>query len=206
VHPTGAAVIVEASRSGDVDRTAELARNLELPMRTRRFALVAGVLMASTVGLRADDSKKGVDAKAALEKLKGLAGEWSVGEGSEHGAAGTKIKYRVIGAGSAVVEEQFPGSAHEMVSVYHLDGDELLMTHYCAAGNQPRMKLDRKASTPDKLIFVFDGGTNFDPKKDMHIHEARIEFKDDKHVNSYWTAYMDGKPMGEATPFILEKK
>jgi hypothetical protein len=156
---------------------------------------------------RADDEpKKGIEAKAALEKLKKLAGEWTLGKGSGHGAEGQKVNYRVVGAGSAVVEEQFPGSEHEMVSVYHLDGENLLMTHYCAAGNQPRMKLDRNASTADSFVFVFDGGTNFDPDTDMHIHEAKIEFKDDKHINSYWTAYQDGKPVGDSTPFILEKK
>ena len=53
------------------------------------------------------------------------------------------VVYKLTGAGSALVETQFPGTGHEMVSVYHLDGDDLRMTHYCAAGNQPRVKLDR---------------------------------------------------------------
>src|SRR5262245_42321959 len=134
---------------------------------SRRFLIVGLAFVAVCVSqARADDPKDGIDAKTALEKLKGLAGEWTLGKGSEHGGEGQKIKYRVVGAGSAVVEEQFAGSPHEMVSVYHLDGDNLLMTHYCAAGNQPRLKLDRKASTADTLVFVFDGGTNFDPAKD----------------------------------------
>ena len=71
-----------------------------------------------------------------------------------------------------------------MVSVYHLDGKELRMTHYCAAGNQPRVKLDLAKSTPDELIFVFDGGTNLDPEKDMHIHGVRIKFEKDGKVTS----------------------
>ena len=87
------------------------------------------------------------------------------------------VVYKLTGGGSAgIVETQFPGSDHEMVSVYHLDGDDLRMTHYCVAGNQPHVKLDRANSKPDQLIFVFDGGTNLDPHKDMHIHGVKIRF------------------------------
>ena len=80
-----------------------------------------------------------------------------------------------------------------MVSVYHLDGDDLRMTHYCAAGNQPRVKLDRVNSKPDELIFAFDGGTNFDPQKDHHIHGVKITFHEDGKVTSAWESYMGGK-------------
>ena len=52
---------------------------------------------------------------------------------------------KVTAGGSAVHETLFPGSAHEMVSVYHLDGADLVMTHFCALGNQPRMKADPKS-------------------------------------------------------------
>ena len=54
--------------------------------------------------------------------------------------------YRVTAAGSAVMEVLFPGTDHEMVTVYHQDGDDLILTHYCAAGNQPRMKCRRVGS------------------------------------------------------------
>ena len=103
------------------------------------------------------------------------------------------VIYKLTGGGSALVETQFPGSDHEMVSVYHLDGDDLRMTHYCAAGNQPRVKLDRANSKPDELIFVFDGGTNLDPQKDMHIHGLKITFHDDGKVTSTWESYAGGK-------------
>jgi hypothetical protein len=100
---------------------------------------------------------------------------------------------KTTSAGSALVETQFPGSNHEMVSVYHLDGEDLRMTHYCAAGNQPRVKLDRIHSKPDELIFVFDGGSNLDPEKDMHIHAVKITFHEDGKVTSAWEGYAGGK-------------
>ena len=92
-----------------------------------------------------------------------------------------------------------------MVSVYHLDGDDLRMTHYCAARNQPRVKLDRANSTPDHLIFVFDGGTNLDPQKDMHIHGLQITFHEDGKVTSAWEGYQEGKKAG-TTSFVMTRQ
>ena len=93
-----------------------------------------------------------------------------------------------------------------MVSVYHLDGKELRMTHYCAAGNQPRVKLDRANSTPEELIFVFDGGTNLDPEKDMHIHGVKIKFEKDGKVTSAWEGYAGGKKAWTTTFNMTRKK
>ena len=156
----------------------------------------------------ADDSKAatktGIDAKAAFARIKTLAGTWKSqtsdenkadhGDAKEESHKGEKpVIYKLTGAGSALVETQFPGSDHEMVSVYHLDGEDLRMTHYCAAGNQPRVKLDRANSKPDELIFVFDGGTNLNPEKDMHIHGVKITFHEDGKVTSAWEGYAGGK-------------
>lgn len=144
-------------------------------------------LVLSSAGVAAE--APGETAKAAFAKIKTLAGEW---ETKAHGEAG-KISYRVTANGSVVIETTFPGSNHEMISMYHLDGDNLLMTHYCAVGNQPRLKLDKKASTADELVFVFDGGTNLDPEKDMHIHGAHFVFLDSNKVNAKWKAFVGGK-------------
>ena len=92
-----------------------------------------------------------------------------------------------------------------MVSVYHLDGDDLRLTHYCAVGNQPRLKLDRASSTPDKLIFVFDGGTNLDPAKDMHIHGMIMTFEKEGEVKSALGGQRGRKKVGGATVFHLSK-
>ena len=180
--------------------------------------LMAGVLCAPQL-TSGDDTKAaantGVDAKVAFKRMKTLTGTWSTqnsSEPKEEHASGKEdahgdgtVVFKLTGAGSAVVETQFPGSNHEMVSVYHLDGDDLRMTHYCAAGNQPKVKLDRANSKPDELIFVFDGGTNLDPQKDMHIHGLKISFQDDGKVASAWEAYMGGKK-AMTTTFMMTRK
>jgi hypothetical protein len=87
------------------------------------------------------------------------------------------------------------------VSIYHLDGDDLVMTHYCAVGNQPRLRLDREASTLDELHFGFDGGTNLDPATDVHIHEAvlRLGATAEGRLTSDWTAHQNGESIGTTT-------
>lgn len=176
--------------------------------------LIIGILAAPRVA-NADDTKvtpkAGIDAKTAFARIKTLAGTWKSQTSDEHKADHGEAKgdppviYKLTGAGSALVETQFPGSNHEMVSVYHLDGEDLRMTHYCAAGNQPRVKLDRANSKPDELIFVFDGGTNLDPQKDMHIHGVKITFHDDGKVTSAWEGYAGGKK-AMTTTFVMTRQ
>jgi hypothetical protein len=98
----------------------------------------------------------------------------------------------VTAAGSAVHEVIFPGTAHEMITVYHLDGKELVLTHFCAAKNQPQMKAEPMKG--NKLEFKFTGGANIDVKKDMHMHEGAVTFIDDNTIESTWQGWMNGKP------------
>jgi hypothetical protein len=196
-------------------------------MRANRLRASGTGLVACAIvimgGLRTADAgdgapaKEGVEAKAAFARLKKLAGTWTAdikhggeakGKAEEHkDAHGGRptVVFKLTGAGSALVETQFPGGPHEMVSVYHLDGQELRMTHYCAAGNQPRLKLDREKSRPDHLVFVFDGGTNLDTKKDGHIHNLDITFHEDGRVTSNWEGYSGEKSAG-CTAFIMTRQ
>lgn len=180
--------------------------------------ILGGLLGRAGLARAGEDAgaKDGVDAKAAFARLKTLAGTWTSHTASAQGAAQKKehsdahaaestVTYRLTGAGSALVETQFPGTGHEMVSVYHLDGDDLRMTHYCALGNQPRVKLDRVHSRPDHLIFVFDGGSNLNPKKDMHIHGLEVTFHQDGRVTSAWEGYRGDKKAG-TTSFVMTRR
>jgi hypothetical protein len=142
--------------------------------------------------------------KEAFGILKTLAGEWQ-GTSSEAGKSlSVSVIYRVTSAGSAVLETLFPGTDHEMVTVYHLDKGKLVLTHYCAAGNQPRMAL-HKNSTPQDLVFEFKGGSNINPRKDMHMHAVRIRLESADHIIGEWTGFSGGKAM-DATRFNLTRK
>ena len=105
---------------------------------------IAGLVRA-LLGGPTDDTpaKGGVEAKAAFAKLKTLAGSWKSKTSHDEKEDAKKehadvdpeevaVTFKLTGAGSALMETQFPGTPHEMVSVYHVDGKELRMTHYCA--------------------------------------------------------------------------
>ena len=137
-------------------------------------------------------------AKDAFVRLKGMVGNWEQGKGPNK----MVVTYRLTGGGSALMETISPGTPHEMVTMYHLDKDQLVMTHYCAAHNQPTMKLVPD-SDPEALHFVFVSGMNMDIK-DMHMHELKFKFLSKDHVMENWQAWSDGQP-GELAKFDLHR-
>ena len=128
---------------------------------------------------------------AAFTRLAGLQGEWVDPTGSLGAPDVVQATWRLTGGGSAVVETLFPGTPDEMVTVYHKDGHDLVLTHYCSAGNQPRM---RATSLGEHVIqFDFDGGCNIDPARDMHMHSGRLEFVSGDELHAEWQGWEDGK-------------
>ncbi len=72
-----------------------------------------------------------------------------------------ETSYRVVSKGSAMLETFKSASGKETVSVYHRDGRGLMLTHYCAQGNQARLKATE--ATRDKVTFTFLDATNVAP-------------------------------------------
>ena len=136
----------------------------------------------------------------AFAQLKALAGTWDAVTTNGPGI----IVYRVASAGSIVIEEMFPGTEHEMITVYHRDGEQLVATHYCAAGNQPRTALDASAPAAEGLRFAFTGGSNMKPE-DGHIHGWSIRVADANHVEEQWTYWEGGKEQ-RVTVFTMTRR
>jgi hypothetical protein len=143
-----------------------------------------------------------VSPQAAFDRLKGLAGRWEGSVNSPDGPRST-VEFRVTAAGKMVMETQFPGAPEEMVSIYYLDGDDLVAKHFCAMGNQPEMKLDPEASSENELHFAFTGGTNLDAARDVHVHGGKIGIKGDRLENE-WMVFASGKQEG-ANRFYLTR-
>jgi hypothetical protein len=163
----------------------------------QRFWIGGLVLLAFTAAGRGDE-KAAHKAPTSpphpgLERLKKLAGTWVAA--GEDGKPTDKVVsvIKVTAAGSAVHETLFPGSPMEMISVYHRDGADLVMTHFCALGNQPRMKADPKSAS-NQIHWQFAGGTNLDPARDKHMHEGTLTFVDDDHIEWAGVAWEGGKP------------
>jgi len=125
-------------------------------------------------------------AERQFEMLKALEGTW-VASGAEGSAPGAQVRYDVTSAGHAVVETIFPGAEHEMVSVYHLDNGRLVMTHYCAMGNQPFFTSE--AGTAVNVIkFTCTGAHNVPTHASPHMHEGVFTIGDGT-LHAEWTMY-----------------
>jgi len=160
-------------------------------------ALVGLALTAMTVADDKPAAKSG--SAAAFDGLKKLVGEWCQAdkEGKDGKPMGpVATVFRLTAGGSVLHETLFPGTGHEMVSVYHLDGAELICTHYCVMGNQPRLKLE-PGKDPKTLSLKSISLSNGKSLNDMHMGTATITLIDDNHYKAEWSALKDGKPVQE---------
>jgi hypothetical protein len=80
-----------------------------------------------------------------------------------------------------------------VLTVYHLDGDRLLLTHYCMLDNQPRMQAREFNRESGELRFEFLDATNLKEAEAGHMHNATMRFVDDDHFVSEWDFYENGR-------------
>lgn len=164
----------------------------------RQLLIVGLVCLGLTISATGDD-KQGpgpnvqTPTNSAFEKLKKLAGTWVVADEKGEPTDQVVSVIRLTAAGSALHETLYPGEPHEMISIYTPDGEDIVMTHYCALGNQPQMRA-KGGSSGNSLSFEFVGGTNLNPKKDLHMHSAVLTLIDDDHFEVEGVAWDNGKP------------
>jgi hypothetical protein len=144
------------------------------------------VIALCTINVRAAEPTNNVTAAEAFGRLKTLEGRWNTHVITPDGPT-ANVDYRVTGGGTVVMETLFAGAPHEMITMYTLDGDNLIATHYCAMGNQPVMKLDLGASTRDSLVFQFVVVHGQNATAD-HVHDGRIRFLSNGDVQSEWNS------------------
>jgi hypothetical protein len=114
------------------------------------------------------------------------------------------LRYRLTGGGTAVEETIFPGEPFEMTTMYHLDGERLVLTHYCASGNQPHMEAT-KESTPEKMVFECTSVSNLKSPDADHMAHAEITIKDANHFSAIWTSKA-GDKVGHVGRFNVARK
>jgi len=128
------------------------------------------------------------DAQRAFNTIKDLPGTW---EGKSADGHAVRVDFKVTAGGSAVMSEIL---GHEdMISMFHLDGpNRLLMTHYCAAGNQPRMQA---LVSPDgkAITFTFVDATNLAAPDAGHMQRMVLTVLDDNHHTEEWVFLDHGK-------------
>ena len=152
-------------------------------MRFRNVAVTV-VLLFVTSALMAQS-----EAQKSFDKLKTLVGTWE-GKGAQ--GQTVRVTFRLTGNDSALMSEI--GAPENMVTMFHMDGDRLLMTHYCGAGNQPRMKA---LASPDgkSIPFEFLDATGLTKSQPGHMKGLVVTVGDADHHTEAWTfETADGKP------------
>jgi len=159
-------------------------------MKTLRVVLIA---LIATAAMASDTQKP-------FDNLTTLAGSWA-GKGSQ--GQPVQVSYRVTAGGSALMSE-ITGEHENIITMFHPDGSRLLMTHYCGAGNQPRMV--GTASTDGKTItFNFLDATNLAAAQPGHMGRLVVTMIDANHHTEDWEFMAkDGKQMHEV--FDLQRK
>ena len=164
-------------------------------MKLRKLAAVAVTL---AVILSAAFVVAESDAHKSFELLKGMEGNWA---GKDPQGQPVEVTFRMTAGGSALMSEIHGHGPENMITMFHMDGDRLLMTHYCGAGNQPRMKVISSDAT--SVSFEFMDGTNIGPG-DGHMQHVTFTSPDANHHVEEWVFLDHGKEMKEL--FALERK
>jgi len=164
-------------------------------MKTR--TVIAMFLLATATTLFAQ-----TDAQKSFAELKSLTGQW---EGKTSKGEPLQVNFRITGNGSAVMNEILtPHLDHDMITMINLDGnDRLLVTHYCSAGNQPRMAA---SGSPDgkTITFKFVDATNLSSPDTGHMDHVVITVLDENHHTEEWVFADHGKQKTEL--FDLKRK
>jgi hypothetical protein len=136
-----------------------------------------------------------------MDKIKGLAGEWEHEDAEKPGEWKVSNVFTVSSGGSVVREIMMPGSPYEMTNTYHLDGDSVVVTHYCAIGNQPRMRAvanDGHNHPANQIHFQFDSVTNFAGGDQSYMGDLTLTMDGPDKMTAAWRSYEHGK-MSEDT-------
>ena len=144
-------------------------------MKTR-FVCILAVLCLRAIGVSEERPDTGA---AAFTQLRALAGEWTGSfewTGSRNDKGTMNATYYATGNGSAMVENLTVDGVPTMTSVYHLDGADLRMTHFCGARNQPRLRASRIDSARGILDFSFIDVTNLSSPDAGHVYALEIRF------------------------------
>lgn len=140
---------------------------------------------------------------ALLDRVKSLAGEWESKD--EQGNWNVTNIYTVSSNGSAVREVMFPGTSHEMTNMYTMDGPSLVVTHYCAMGNQPKMRCT--AATANTIPFEFDTVSNLRSSDEMYMGSLTLVFVDNNTLQQQWKSYKQDVVQKDHCPtFELRRK
>jgi hypothetical protein len=171
--------------------TQGLDREIETRSATvmKRMAVLGiigvGLFVAASTAFAADKTKS----EEAFDRLATLKGEWS---GEQEGVKVSLI-YTLTANGSALMEEFRPEKGAVMITMFTVDGDHLIATHYCSAKNQPQMITSAVTDVQKSLAFSLARVTGLKSPDDWHNTGLTVIQEDNDHLTQEWTYESKGK-------------
>jgi hypothetical protein len=182
-------------------------------MKSLRFLLFVILMSLFTAAFAQSDAHTSSvppppsDAQKSFDKLKTLAGTWQASVTTDPpqtdmgNGATAQVVLRVTSRGNALVHEMSemgkddPLRNDHPITMFYLDSDRLLLTHYCDAGNRPRMAA---RVSPDGKTVEFDFLDIAGNTKHGHMYHALFTFIDENHHTEDWTFMLKGDKMIKA--------
>lgn len=152
-------------------------------MTLRKMVILAGLLLSPTLWAE----------EAVFRGLEDLQGSWKLSDPADKDQEAFRLSYRFISRNTTLVEDYGDPAKQITETLYHADGENLMATHYCARGNQPRLLL--QTDTADNtLVFNFHDITNLADQNDPHMVGMKFTFVDKNHFEKEETYLVNGEP------------
>jgi hypothetical protein len=160
---------------------------------------VAGLLGSNCQEAHAPTAKRAneLTPTQVFQHLKELVGDW---QATGKNGKPFRVSYRLAARDTVLVESWLLGPGRETLTLYHMDKDDLLATHYCALGNQPRLRL-KAPSTAGVFAFEFVSATNLADSKAAHQQRIEIRIRNADNVVRSETYVENGKGESEEIEF-----
>src|SRR6184192_4284219 len=150
------------------------------------FGIVGMALFVAASAAFAADKTRSAE---AFDRLSSLKGEWK----GEIKGIDTTLIYTVTANSSALREQCRPGKGPEMITMFTVDGDHLIATHYCSAKNQPQMATPAITDAQRPLAFSLVRITGLKSPDDFHNTGLTVIQEDNDHLTQEWAYQFKGK-------------
>jgi hypothetical protein len=160
-----------------------------LKIQSTWVGIGTAILVVGTFSAAKAQSHDRTKSDAAFKQLTTLAGEWEAIQD------GTPVRetYTVTAHGSALLVQTKSADGTAMITMVTVDGDHLIATHYCSAGNQPQMVNRGPGDLRSGLNFSLERITGLKTPDDWHNTGLTIILDDNDHMTQHWTYLYKGQ-------------
>lgn len=167
----------------------------KLPRRAAIAAIAATIIVCTPAsGAVATTDNTTSISTMQLARIAIMAGEWQV---KDHDLL--RIVFEPTAGGTVIIEKWMLGELMHSLTIYHLDGERLIATHYCPQGNQPR--LAAAATGESEIRFSFLDVTGLDTGESFQ-HDLSFKWNSNGTISRAET-YMNPNGAGEESTLTL---